>query len=188
MRLILDCRLEHVLKVSIHAPTKGATLPTIFRAGTLTVSIHAPTKGATYTLNSDGTLTVFQSTHPQRVRLHRVRIFHLHRRFQSTHPQRVRPIQRYILPQEPRFQSTHPQRVRRTQITASTSGYTLFQSTHPQRVRQTSLRCYKFFKRVSIHAPTKGATNYPYQIYHKAICFNPRTHKGCDKVRFTVIC
>ena len=34
---------------------------------------------------------------------------------------------------------------------------------------------------VSIHAPTRGATDCIKQSFHLArICFNPRTHTGCD--------
>ena len=35
--------------ISIHTPTKGATLPVIKYAGCETISIHTPTKGATHT-------------------------------------------------------------------------------------------------------------------------------------------
>ena len=33
---------------------------------------------------------------------------------------------------------------------------------------------------VSIHAPTRGATGARRNIQHLTICFNPRTHTGCD--------
>ena len=56
------------------------------------------------------------------------------------------------------FQSTRPHRVRPLKILFSIVGYTLFQSTHPHRVR---------------HA-CKGSILFPY------LCFNPRTHTGCD--------
>ena len=56
-------------RVSIHAPTKGATVFSRSRSCKNPVSIHAPTKGAT----STGWIAVgnnlFQSTHPRRVRL-----------------------------------------------------------------------------------------------------------------------
>ena len=34
---------------------------------------------------------------------------------------------------------------------------------------------------VSIHAPTRGATLYPYALYIPILCFNPRTYKRCDR-------
>ena len=78
----------------------------------------------------------------------------------------------------------------------------MFQSTHPHGVRQAALD--KEFKRenVSIHAPTRGATQrlngilagqefqstHPHGVRrrnqqrrdNRDLCFNPRTHTGCD--------
>ena len=57
------------IKVSIHAPTQGATGAFRCRWGAITVSIHAPTQGATITLHRLSSLQYkFQSTHPHRVR------------------------------------------------------------------------------------------------------------------------
>ena len=56
-------------RVSIHAPTKGATFLSPHRINNWRVSIHAPTKGATSNGSSTQLqLSQFQSTHPQRVR------------------------------------------------------------------------------------------------------------------------
>ena len=79
-----------------------------------------------------------------------------------------------------------------------------FQSTHPQRVRHIRGRILHHPERVSIHAPTKGATDgnlpiepvkvfqsthpqrvrprIPQPLHVPVRCFNPRTHKGCDPV------
>ena len=55
--------------VSIHAPTRGATVMQ-GRAALMTgVSIHAPTRGATFRTVPDVTFIKFQSTHPRGVRL-----------------------------------------------------------------------------------------------------------------------
>ena len=43
---IADTKL-YVKKISIHAPTKGATKPGRHRGHPVRISIHAPTKGAT---------------------------------------------------------------------------------------------------------------------------------------------
>ena len=34
---------------------------------------------------------------------------------------------------------------------------------------------------VSIHAPTKGATKSRCPLFSNYVCFNPRTHEGCDE-------
>ena len=39
--------INALVDVSIHAPVKGATMPTAFCLRTTSVSIHAPVKGAT---------------------------------------------------------------------------------------------------------------------------------------------
>ncbi len=52
-----------------------------------------------------------------------------------------------------------------------------FQSTHPRGVRLSIEILSGRRGRVSIHAPTRGAT---LMIQAVAISFNPRTHAGCD--------
>ena len=55
-------------KVSIHAPTRGATKPTTLGFKFLSVSIHAPTRGATNNVHHGLYVEMFQSTHPHGVR------------------------------------------------------------------------------------------------------------------------
>ena len=55
-----------------------------------------------------------------------------------------------------------------------------FQSTHPHGVRLPPEAVLVPRDRVSIHAPTRGAT-VPLSCPHsRPACFNPRTHTGCD--------
>ena len=77
-------------------------------------------------------------------------------RFQSTHPRRVRQLYHIEIYQKWRFQSTHPRRVRPAQGTGD-SATGEFQSTHPRRVRPSCR-----------------------ESQQRAMCFNPRTHVGCD--------
>ncbi len=79
--------------VSIHAPAGGATvrMPPGLCSGT--VSIHAPAGGATYSNMYLAVPCVFQSTHPQGVRLPLCLIKNVSLMFQSTHPQGVRRAQ-----------------------------------------------------------------------------------------------
>ena len=124
---------------------------------------------------------MFQSTHPQRVRLCLGRLLlHASSVFQSTHPQRVRPYNKILYPgsisvsiHAPTKGATHtrcPNALQKhVSIHAPTKGATfLFRgNTHSQGV--------------SIHAPTKGATGVVCSDFLFRKCFNPRTHKGCDQ-------
>ena len=103
------------------------------------VSIHAPTRGATRRWGRNVSLTcLFQSTHPHGVRHdetgHRSDILS----FQSTHPHGVR---RYVCK---RFIELYK-----------------FQSTHPHGVRLNESKSRENLNNVSIHAPTRGATQHP---------------------------
>ena len=122
---------------------------------------------------------LFQSTHPRRVR-HKAEV---EKRglvmFQSTHPRRVRLEQIEAYEAGILFQSTHPRRVRPivpiSNVTLGTCFNprthvgcdlflilkfikTEFQSTHPRRVRHKSPCGIELCTKVSIHAPTSGAT------------------------------
>ena len=100
--------------VSIHAPIQGATINSLkisinyfsFNPRTHTgcdlagsvvfvnqsVSIHAPIQGATTELLGIIMQSLFQSTHPYRVRLRVSHNLKINDMFQSTHPYRVRHI------------------------------------------------------------------------------------------------
>ncbi len=54
----------HVI-ISIHAPTRGATMLQVIKACDLIISIHAPTRGATGLLAMKSVIFEFQSTLPQ---------------------------------------------------------------------------------------------------------------------------
>ena len=78
-------------RVSIHAPTRGATNkadPVLHRHD---VSIHAPTRGAAKAWMQNMLRKWFQSTHPLGVRPHSVTTNNGILEFQSTHPLGVRP-------------------------------------------------------------------------------------------------
>ena len=122
--------------VSIHAPTKGATYDRYIQENEKRVSIHAPTKGATYTAGRGGLYYMFQST---LLRKERLKIPPL--AYQST-----------------LFQSTLLRKERLFNISPVVTS-TLFQSTLLRKERRLMrLRC-EMMGAVSIHAPTKGATN-----------------------------
>ena len=148
-------------RVSIHAPTRGATPRSVVnRHSAAVVSIHAPTRGATFRprgtrgvsqrFNSrthagcdkcgcteDIQLYGFQFTHPRGVRLPYASNISYHLRFQFTHPRGVRhPLaEKYTFLAE-LFQFTHPRGVRLFYTTYKLLNE-VFQFTHPRGVRQT---------------------------------------------------
>ena len=120
--------------------------------------------------------------------------------FQSTHPHGVRLACICILIKASMFQSTHPHGVRQLAGYCSAK-FSLFQSTHPHGVRPTEFINTILDLYVSIHAPTRGATQdknkhwqvavfqstHPHgvrpdraSVITLGLCFNPRTHTGCD--------
>ena len=143
-------------EVSIHAPTRGATLrdkPIVLLLG---VSIHAPTRGATVRRHYLISAVTFQSTHPHGVRLASGYLQEASGWFQSTHPHGVRRKDSdvYVMPSV--FQSTHPHGVR--PLTDRQRRYE--QSFNPRT--HTGCDCELCTGQkshvVSIHAPTRGAT------------------------------
>ena len=122
--------------VSIHAPTRGATLLRLLRKQMMEVSIHAPTRGATR-LNSP-TASIPRSFNP---RAHAGR-------------DHMRAIRRYL---KEEFQSTRP-RGARPNLGVTVNLDFLFQSTRPRGARRVELLNKAFDHLVSIHAPTRGAT------------------------------
>ena len=121
----------------------------------------------------------FQSTHPHGVRLCLITPTTNPKSFQSTHPHGVRPLVANNDLNFFEFQSTHPHgvRLRVRDIDFVISG---FQSTHPHGVRPHQRSPRQYITMVSIHAPTRGATNKAREDFTAFACFNPRTHTGCD--------
>ena len=60
--------LSMYLTISIHAPTRGATLLQIGSYIIISISIHAPTRGATKISNNNIIYRIFQSTLPREER------------------------------------------------------------------------------------------------------------------------
>ena len=121
----------------------------------------------------------FQSTHPHGVRLtnglgdFKVVLVSIHAptwgatvmvindfligKFQSTHPHGVR-LKNSFMDGSPLGVSIHAPTWGATFFVCSLSIAKLFQSTHPHGVRH----------------------EYPFVPQHSIVCFNPRTHMGCD--------
>ena len=125
-----------LIKVSIHAPTRGATISWWNSEKDMRVSIHAPTRGATYAFTIvDDRLTSFNPRTHEGCDLSCTHCPHYLLRFQSTHPRGVRLIPKYGIVRAHKFQSTHPRGVRLDVFVSKQSKYS-FQSTHPRGVRR----------------------------------------------------
>ena len=100
-------------------------------------------------------------------------------RFQSTHPHGVRHI---CTCTERQPKSFNPRTHTGCDSAFCTRGYEdrVFQSTHPHGVRRTFAFARQSTQKVSIHAPTRGATRCSHQVKTSITSFNPRTHTGCD--------
>ena len=104
-------------------------------------------------------IKVFQSTHPQGVRLYSIANFRWGVLFQSTHPQGVRLWPQWAGPRTSgTFQSTHPQGVRPVN---KIEGYnsTIISIHAPTRGATLSSVDLSGARPISIHAPTRGATS-----------------------------
>ena len=165
------------VRVSIHAPARGATQDDKRIAVIDDVSIHAPARGATSSTSRTNLPTMFQSTHPHGVRRGRKWICSGLMEFQSTHPHGVR--QKIIEPIKHRY-SFNPRTRTGCDVTLPIVGQD---------------------REVSIHAPARGATfrtalrmmSVKFQSTHPhgvrpvpsalsvgTESFNPRTRTGCD--------
>ena len=143
-------------RVSIHAPTRGATILDLDRSDHLRVSIHAPTRGATKRKLESASMAMFQSTRPRGARLAMVRQRIHPLEFQSTRPRGARPpwqrLQSRLVGFNPRAHAGRdadrplPQRPNQVSIHAPTRGATAHVVFSLVGVP------------VSIHAPTRGAT------------------------------
>ena len=169
--------------VSIHAPTRGATLGNGTVLSAVWVSIHAPTRGATLVSNTGKVCSI--SFNPRTYT-------------RCDYPQAADCVD------NKKFQSTHLHEVRPARVTTLVSGRLGFNPRTYTRCDQVNRCLSRYNIVVSIHAPTRGATNglarlYPpltkFQSTHLhevrlrapacvrgvLSCFNPRTYTRCDQ-------
>ena len=187
-------RLKPLLKtitayaVSIHAPTRGATSPFI-RLGYLDSRFNPRTHAGCDTERKDpvSPACLFQSTHPRGVRQYTCRIacrlpdVSIHAPTRGATREGISPAtgKRKVSIHAPTRGATHakdhcwsqlqvsihaPTRGATISTSLSPEAYRLFQSTHPRGVRRW---------RGNVHKEVR-------------LCFNPRTHAGCDLSNFGV--
>ncbi len=189
--------------VSIHAPLRGATIPSHVLHPGPEVSIHAPLRGAT------GCVAILFLCIPgfnPRALAGRDSSAMLHWTggtwFQSTRPCGARPQHKQLFPYflsfNPRalagrdditasrsvigslFQSTRPCGARRATGWFATRFELEFQSTRPCGARRSNCCRYVRALKVSIHAPLRGATLQRLPTSRNRGCFNPRALAGRD--------
>ena len=102
-------------KISIHAPTRGATPSRSLTISPISISIHAPTRGATCMSYHKAMRCRFQSTLPREERLYLFSLYLSVFRFQSTLPREERPLAVFGMIPFSIFQSTLPREERRLQ-------------------------------------------------------------------------
>ena len=124
-------------KISIHAPTRGATVACCCRGAFRIISIHAPTRGAT------------------RYRV----VVTLDAKFQSTRPRGARQQHILIRPPVIAFQSTRPRGARRTLDEPRHDLRHFNPRAHAGRDERGIFPRHSLI--ISIHAPTRGATSFP---------------------------
>ena len=156
VRLAFSFYYYSMLLVSIHAPTRGATICNRFYYWTVPVSIHAPTRGATCRWKNR---KCYWSFNPRTHEGCDYKIQQIISRIWSFNPRTHEGCDVSLF-------YTAPKRI-------------VFQSTHPRGVRPTETITQVLFS-VSIHAPTRGATDIAAAMKAAPKRFNPRTHEGCD--------
>ena len=156
VRLVFHGGLPAATKVSIHAPTQGATNSELLKQELQRVSIHAPTQGATE-IAKKLTDEICVSIHAPTQGATRLANNPAKNTGVSIHaPTQGATNSRYGTKLRSRFQSTHPHRVRQTKSNNAISSDSFNPRTHTgcdirRCERSNALR-------VSIHAPTQGAT------------------------------
>ena len=142
------------------------------------ISIHAPTWGATPTDVVSSANLAFQSTHPRGVRQSCRGHFQDFRNFNPRTHVGCDDIFRCVSPDDLEFQSTHPRGVRLHDVRPPAARDYFNPRTHvgcdPLHASVGAGH------RISIHAPTWGATALQDRVQQDFIDFNPRTHVGCD--------
>ena len=190
--------------ISIHAPTRGATIKTLPGNRSVVISIHAPTRGATAGPSSrllpPG---IFQSTLP---RGERRGIYFLTRTDENDFNPRSHegsdPLtsysRKYSMDFNPRSHegsdtdpSPHIRMTHPISIHAPTRGATVIDPARTPRAYKISIhaptrgatdqKCrHGSDDKISIHAPTRGATDMRQKFIEECTNFNPRSHEGSD--------
>ena len=144
-------------EISIHAPTRGATLLSFSKFDRASISIHAPTRGATC-IKKKGTSHKFN--------------------FNPRSHERSDLYQKKGYFSQIQFQSTLPREERQRTVLYRTCGRYFNPRSH-ERSDIVHCNCFKYIG-ISIHAPTRGATFQQKGGRGGSQYFNPRSHERSD--------
>ena len=193
----------HFIRISIHAPARGATASVPPTCVGLQISIHAPARGATGSesgkQSNDSNFNPRSREGSDREsdggsdRVHHISIHAPARGATREGEQQVKPDSDFnprsregsdetvatLVRDTYEFQSTLPRGERPASNNAS-SGISGFQSTLPrgERLRGVLRGC--FPSAISIHAPARGATMMARLMVSLLLYFNPRSREGSD--------
>ena len=144
------------------------------------ISIHAPTRGATYAQSATENVDVYFNPRSHEGSDLRQSASTCQKSFQSTLPRGERQAADSIQARKGIISIHAP-----TRGATFKDCYRLlcwiFQSTLPRGERQYFHFCSKMLKKISIHAPTRGATTFPGTFRSTYNYFNPRSHEGSDR-------
>ncbi len=145
------------IEISIHAPTRGATVNNNLIPEWKEISIHAPTRGATLQKRRFPSLrNRFQSTLPREERLQLFCCLRDRDYFNPRSHERSDLQCRKCQSTHTRFQSTLPREERRTSLIRSPCVMYFNPRSHERSdAKWCEITAYKY---ISIHAPTRGAT------------------------------
>ena len=171
-----------ITAISIHAPTRGATIITRTCQCPVSISIHAPTRGATKQYTSRFRIRKFQSTLPQGER-HCSFIFSTSfSAFQSTLPQGERLLKDTRQIQLDCYFNPRSHKGSDFSYSLPDPVTDLFQSTLPQGERQITqphLRRGGAFQSTLPQGERQETVSI---CFHQSGNFNPRSHKGSDQI------
>ena len=143
------------------------------------ISIHAPTRGATLFSSIATKVALFQSTLPRGERLLSAQAAIKQQVFQSTLPRGERQLLANSETLIEQFQSTLPRGERR--VPDRQRQFTFSISIHaPTRGATCPPDLCSHLQGISIHAPTRGATSMSLTQICIRSYFNPRSHEGSD--------
>ena len=191
-----------LLKISIHASTRGATINRRECRAVHAISIHASTRGATGKAGTDVSDMLFQSTLPREERRISTSQTKLLQNFNPRFHERSDKLELGTAKEEFKFQSTLPREERPCAVLFQVPLSLVFQSTLPREERRVLLLLWlsvifnfnpRFHERsdsdwrqtfngydISIHASTRGATESEPNNRLLYNYFNPRFHERSD--------
>ena len=166
--------------ISIHAPTRGATLPWFSGIRPVVISIHAPTRGATGS-------PCKSSRHPGHFnpRAHAGRDvanpqYRSHRPYFNPRAHAGRDLNENERPCNFLLISIHAPTRGATGRSGSAPRFSLHFNPRAHAGRDSLVIFSSNLPLISIHAPTRGATCFSSMISMRFSYFNPRAHAGRD--------